>query len=201
METAPIRFFYEFASSYSYLSAMRISDLAAQRGRVVDWVPFMLGPVFHERGWTTSPFNIYPDKGRYMWRDMERLTRDAGLALVRPDPFPQHSLLAARLAVVGKSAGWAEAFSRAVFVAEFGEGKNISDPSVLAAILETVCFDADAAMQAAGDPAVKQQLRDNGDQAAQCGVFGAPSFVTPDGELFWGNDRLEAALDWRGPAV
>lgn len=200
METGPIRFFYEFASSYSYLSAMRISELAEQRGRTVEWVPFMLGPVFHERGWTTSPFNIYPDKGRYMWRDMERLTRAAGLALVRPDPFPQHSLLAARLAVVGRRDGWTEAFSRAVFAAEFGEGQDISQPPVLAAILATVCADAEDAMQAAGDPAVKQQLRDNGAEAARHGVFGAPSFVTPDGELFWGNDRLEAALDWRGPA-
>lgn len=199
--TGQIRFFYEFASTYSYLSAMRISELAAERGRVVEWVPFMLGPVFHERGWNTSPFNIYPDKGRYMWRDMERLTQAAGIALVRPDPFPQHSLLAARLAVVGRRHGWVEAFSRAVFVAEFGEGKDISQPPVLEAILKTVTSDADAAMQAAGEPAVKQQLRDNGDQAAQCGVFGAPSFVTADGELFWGNDRLEAALDWRGSDV
>jgi 2-hydroxychromene-2-carboxylate isomerase len=45
------------------------------------------------------------------------------------------------------------------------------------------------------DP-VKAKLRANTEEAQRIGIFGAPSFVTPDGELFWGNDRLEQALAW-----
>ena len=45
------------------------------------------------------------------------------------------------------------------------------------------------------DP-VKEQLREETAIAAGLGIFGAPSFVTEDGELFWGNDRFEDALDW-----
>ena len=67
--------------------------------------PFLLGPIFKAQGWTTSPFNLYPEKGRYMWRDLERLCADLDVPFRRPDPFPQNSLLAARVALVALDQG------------------------------------------------------------------------------------------------
>ena len=67
-----IEFWYEFASTYSYLSAMRVEAAAKEQGVEVQWKPFLLGPIFNSQGWNDSPFNIYPAKGAYMWRDMER---------------------------------------------------------------------------------------------------------------------------------
>ena len=196
MNGRKLTFFYEFASTYSYLSAMRIEEMAARKAVAVDWKPFMLGPIFQTRGLATSPFNICPAKGQYMWRDMQRLADLYDLPLVQPDPFPQNGLLAARLALVGLDAGWAPQFSRAVYFTEFGEGRNISDPDILKGVLETIDVDAEAAFAAARCDEIKQALKDNGAEAQRLGVFGAPNFVTPDGELFWGNDRLEMALDW-----
>src|SRR5258708_37224252 len=103
-------FFFEFASSYSYPAAMRIGALAEGAGVAVRWRPFLLGPIFRAQGWDNSPFNLYPAKGRYMWRDLERICGRLGLALRRPDPFPQPRLPAARLAQVGLDDGGAEAF-------------------------------------------------------------------------------------------
>ena len=77
--------------------------------------PFLLGPIFKAQGWDTSPFNLYEAKGRYMWRDMERLAADLDLPFRRPDPFPQNSLLPARVALVGLAQGWGEDFSVAVY--------------------------------------------------------------------------------------
>ena len=94
-----IDFWYELASSYSYPAAMRVEALAAEQVVTVNWRPFLLGPIFAEAGWRDSPFNIYPTKGRYMWRDMERICGALGLQWRRPDPFPQNSLLAARIAL------------------------------------------------------------------------------------------------------
>ena len=94
-----IDFWYEFASTYSYPAAMRVEARAAERGVSVNWRPFLLGPIFADAGWRDSPFNIYPTKGRYMWRDMQRICDALGLALRRPEPFPQNSLLAARIAL------------------------------------------------------------------------------------------------------
>jgi 2-hydroxychromene-2-carboxylate isomerase len=93
-----LTFWFEFASTYSYLSAMRIEDLAAKAGVSIVWRPFLLGPIFKSQGWETSPFNLYPAKGRYAMRDIERIAKERGLPFRLPDHFPQNSLLAARLA-------------------------------------------------------------------------------------------------------
>src|SRR5262244_3126673 len=88
-----LTFWYEFASTYSWLAAERIEAVAAQEGVAVVWRPFLLGPIFAAQGWTSSPFNLFPAKGRNMWRDMERQCVRMGLPpIVRPDPFPQNSL-------------------------------------------------------------------------------------------------------------
>src|SRR3984885_9787109 len=89
-------FWFDFASTYSYLAARRIGPLAAEAQVEVRFRPFLLGPIFKAQGWDTSPFNVYPAKGRNMWRDLERLSEDAGLPFRRPEPFPQNGLLAAR---------------------------------------------------------------------------------------------------------
>ena len=73
MSRPAIEFWFEFASTYSYLSVMRIERAAQAAGVDIAWKPFLLGPVFLALGWNDSPFNIYPPKGRYMWRDLERL--------------------------------------------------------------------------------------------------------------------------------
>ena len=107
-----LEFWYEFASTYSYLAAMRIEGRAEAAGVEVRWRPFLLGPIFAAQGWTTSPFNLYPAKGRYMWRDMEREAARLGLPCRRPDPFPQNTLVAARVALYGADQGWTPAFSQ-----------------------------------------------------------------------------------------
>ena len=195
--TAPVLdFWFDFASTYSYLSAARIRPLAAKVEVRVRFRPFLLGPIFKAQGWDTSPFNLYEAKGRYMWRDMERLAADLELPFRRPDPFPQNSLLPARVALVGLAQGWGEDFSVAVYSAQFVEDGRIDDPRTLAEILSFMNVAAEAALEEAQSDEIKFRLRSEVEAAQQLGVFGAPSFTTADGELFWGNDRLEQALLW-----
>lgn len=189
-----LTFWFEFASTYSYLSAMRIETMAAEAGVAIDWRPFLLGPIFRAQGWETSPFNLYPAKGRYMVRDIERIAAARGLVFRLPTPFPQNGLMAARLATVGVRDGWVGRFARAVYVAEFAEGRDISDRAVLADLLAGIGVAAEAAFAAAGDAQIKDALRSATEEAMRRDIFGAPSFVTADGELFWGDDRLDAAL-------
>jgi 2-hydroxychromene-2-carboxylate isomerase len=160
--------------------------------------PFLLGPIFKAQGWTTSPFNLYPEKGRYMWRDLERLCADLDVPFRRPDPFPQNSLLAARVALVALDQGWGEAFCVALFRAQFGDGRRIDDDGVLDEVLATLQIDPPPVLAAARSDANKARLRAQTEEAQRLGLFGAPGFTTEDGELFWGNDRLEAALRWAG---
>ena len=192
-----VEFWLEFASTYSYPAAMRITALARDAGVAVRWRPFVLGPVFKGQGLPlNSPFNWQPAKGRYMWHDVARLCAGVGLPFRQPDPFPQPSLLAARIALIGLPQGWGEDFARAVYRAEFGEGRQIGDPDVMADLLAGLGVDSPAVLARAQGDEIKAELRGVTEQAQRLGIFGAPSFVTEDGELFWGNDRLEQALAW-----
>ncbi len=191
-----LEFWYEFASTYSYLSAMRVEAAAEQAGVGVVWRPFLLGPVFKAQGWENSPFNLFPVKGRYMWRDMEREAARLRIPFYRPKIFPQNGLMAARVALLGSDRGWTPAFTRAVYTAEFGDGRDISDPQTLMDILTGLNLDAGAVIAEAQSDTNKTRLRRMGDEVLSRGLFGAPTFFAEDGEMFWGNDRLEQALDW-----
>ena len=191
---ASLDFWYEFGSSYSYPAAMRIDERAAQAGVEVAWRPFLLGPILAAQGLTDSPFNLYPAKGRYMVRDLERTCAALGLPFAMPDPFPQNGLYAARLALLGAEQGWTAEFSRAVYLAEFGDGADISDAATMTGILSGLGLDAEDCLARIQERALKDRLRAQTAQAQDLGIFGAPSFIA-GGELFWGNDRLDQALD------
>ena len=191
-----LTFWYDFASTYSYLSAMRIGELTARAGVAVTWRPFLLGPIFKAQGWDTSPFNVYPAKGRYMMRDIERIAAARRIPFRMPGTFPANGLTAARIASLDLGPAWAESFSRAVFEAEFSRGEDIAEAAVLGRICASLGQDYSRVSEQARDEAVKQSLRQTTEHAVQLGIFGAPSFVTADGELFWGDDRLEQAVNW-----
>ncbi|MDZ4776031.1 MAG: 2-hydroxychromene-2-carboxylate isomerase [Alphaproteobacteria bacterium] len=195
-ERPRLDFWHEFASTYSYIAAMRVEAAAARHDVEIVWRPFLLGPIFGAQGLTDSPFNIYADKGRYMWRDMARLCDDYGLAFRKPSAFPRNGLLAARVATVGVRDGWGPAFIRGVYEANFVHDQDITDAAVLAPIVIAAGGDVERALADASTDATKTELRRQTDEAQSRGVFGAPTLTTADGELFWGHDRLEQALLW-----
>ena len=193
MMPSVLDFWFEFASTYSYPAAMRIAPLAREAGVTVRFRPFLLGPVFQAQGWNTSPFNLYVAKGGNMWRDLERLCADLKLSFRRPEPFPQNSLLAARVALVGLArlrvnslrgaglgrAAWGpEQFCRAVFLAEFCEGLQIDDVAVLSDILARLNVEPEPVLDAARTDTNKARLRAQTEEAQRLGIFGAPSFMT-----------------------
>jgi len=196
---AGAEFWYEFASTYSYPAALRVGALAEERGVSLAWRPFLLGPIFKAQGWRDSPFNIYPAKGRYMWRDVARTCEAMGVPFKRPDPFPQASLLAARVALALQGDQRAS-FSRQVYAVEFGQGASIADRATLASLLAACGVDPAAALERAESDANKAALKAECARAAEIGIVGAPSIVASDGEVFWGNDRLEQGLDWAARA-
>lgn len=191
-----LHFWYEFASTYSYLSAMRIENLARAAGVELRWRPFLLGPFFKSQGWKSSPFREQKEKGRYMVRDMTRICAARKLPFTMPGNFPQNGLNAARIALLAEGEGWAGAFTRAVYQAEYGAGEDIAQEGTLERCLQTTGKDPKAYLARAREQATKDRLREQTEEAMSLGIFGAPTFITHGGELFWGDDRLEHALDW-----
>ena len=191
----PLQIWFEFASTYSYPAILRVEGVARAAAVPIEWHPFLLGPIFGAQGWNDSPFNIYPAKGRYMWRDLERVCGKQGIPFRRPTRFPRNGLLAARVATAAAAEPWQGEFIRAVYRANFADDREISDQEVVASILEASGQPAAVWLARAQTPAVKDRLRASTDEAQRLGIFGAPTFVVGD-ELFWGNDRLEDALAW-----
>ncbi len=194
-ERPPIELWFEFASTYSYLAVWRAEALVRAAGLQLRWRPFLLGPIFQTQGWNDSPFNIYPVKGRYMWRDMERLCRAAGMPFRRPTQFPRSGLLAARVALLGAAEIWCPEFVRRVYQVNFAEDRDIADEAVIVALLDSMGLDGREICALSRSSENKDRLRQQTDAAMHLGIFGAPTFLV-GGELFWGNDRLEHAVAW-----
>jgi 2-hydroxychromene-2-carboxylate isomerase len=191
----PIAFYFDFSSPYAYLASEQIEALAQRCGRSVDFRPILLGAAFKASG--QKPLTEVPLKGDYARHDFARSARYAGVAFRMPEPFPIGTVQAARCCLVLKEQAPAllPTFVHAGFRAYFVEGRNLSDPKVVSEVLTSIGLNADAITTAAADPAIKDALKTQVDEAVARGVFGAPFFLV-DGEPFWGNDRLPQLERW-----
>ena len=189
MATA-VDFYFDFSSSYSYISLPGIERLSQEQGVEFKWKPFLLGVIFNASN--HAPPDVRTAKGRYIHRDVERFAAHAGLPFEWPRPFPFSSLSAARVfwALADESNTRAIEWARAIFHASFGEGRDCSDADVLAELAIKLGHNAAELLEASGSDRVKQKLRTVTDEAMKRGVFGAPTFFVGD-EMFWGSDRLE----------
>jgi 2-hydroxychromene-2-carboxylate isomerase len=190
-----LEFWFEFASTYSYPAAFAVEEAARARGVTVAWRPFLLGPIFAAQGWKDSPFNIYPAKGAYMWRDLARICAARDLPLKRPTQFPRNGILPARIACAFSDEQWIPEFVRRVYAANFADDQDISSPFVIGEILAKLGLTPADILRTAQQEESKAALRLQTEAAMKRGLFGAPSFVV-EGEVFWGGDRLATALDW-----
>ncbi len=192
---APIDFFFDFSSPYSFLAAHRLDAIAAKHGRVVAWRPVLLGVIFKDTGGAPNTANAL--KGKYMLRDLKRFARLHNLPFTMPEPFPFSALLPSRAYywVEATAPDRAHAFARAIFDGSFQKGIDVSKPEAVAQIAHSVGLDGAAALAAVQDDRWKTALREATEDALNRGMFGAP-YIVIDGEPFWGNDRLPEIDAW-----
>lgn len=184
----------EYASTYSYLTVARVGRLAAGHGIVLDWLPFLLSPVRVEQG-MGNPFLPFPSKLDYMWRDLERRAQRYQLPYRRPSAYPVNSLLTARIALIAAREGWCQGFTEGVFALHWTEDRLIGSDDNLITTLVSLGKDPKAIIAQAQSLDNKEALKAQTLRARELAIFGAPSFVV-GGELFWGDDRLEDAIEW-----
>ena len=192
---APIDFYFDFSSPYGYIASHRIDAIAAKHGRAVNWRPYLLGVAFKATG--MAPLSEQPMRGEYSLRDISRSARFHGVTLVMPEPFPVNALAPSRAYywLLDQDAEEAKTLAKALFGAYFAAGRNVSQAEVVADVAAEQGGDREALLAALGDPAVKDRLRRETDEALERGAFGSP-FVFVDGEPFWGNDRLDMVDKW-----
>lgn len=190
-----IECWFEFGSNYSYLSLMRVEALALDAGVALRYQPFLLGPIFRELGWQSSPFAEQKEKGEYVWRDMARRAAKYGVPFRRRSAFPRRALLPMRVALVGADQAWMGEYCRRIMLQNWAHDREIDDAAVVLEALRGLVDDPQAVLAAARMEQAREALRAQTAKARALGIFGAPTFIV-DGEMFWGDDRLEDALDY-----
>jgi 2-hydroxychromene-2-carboxylate isomerase len=190
-----IDFWFELGSNYSYLSAMRIDEAAAGRGVAVRWRPFLLGPIFQSFGWPSSPFVLQKQKGDYVWRDMERQCAKFGLPWRKPSVFPRPATLPMKVAAAHADAAWIGSYCRSFMTRNFALDEDINNEATVTGVLAGLGLNAPAVVAHTSSEAGRNCLREATAEAQSLGIFGAPTFFVR-GDMFWGNDRLDDALEF-----
>jgi 2-hydroxychromene-2-carboxylate isomerase len=184
-------FFYFIGSTYTYLTVMRIEEVAHRHGVEIKWRPFNGRAVM-----TEHPFFGKPVKSAYMWRDVERRASRLGVAWNGVPPYPiERPNLPNRVAVLAAEQGWVSEYTRAAYKAWFLQHANLEDENVLSDIVERLQQDPARVLAQANSEEIRQKFADESDIARELGIFGSPTFACGK-EIFWGDDRLEEALDW-----
>ena len=190
-----IEFWFECGSTYTYLSVMRAEKVVSDAGLQLEWRPFLLMPILIKQGMEKGPFLPFPKKLDYMWRDLERRAKHHNLAYKRPSVYPPNTLLTARVGFVASHEGWCREFTEGVFRRHWVEQKYIGTDTNLHETLSELGKDPKETLLAAASRANKDALKLQTQIAADLGIFGSPTFVVGK-DLFWGDDRLEDAIDW-----
>jgi 2-hydroxychromene-2-carboxylate isomerase len=186
-------FYYDLGSPYAYLAAERISGLFTEAAlEQPEWQPILLGGLFgrFDRGsWSETPARA---EGM---AEIERRAADFGLPPIAwPKPWPANSLVAMRAATFAKQTGRTVAFSLAAFRQAFAAGRDLTDVDNVMIAGAACEMHPRALLKAVETRVVKDALREATDRAGDLGVEGVPAVVVGE-EVFWGDDRLEEAVE------
>jgi 2-hydroxychromene-2-carboxylate isomerase len=182
-----VELFWDFSSPFAYLGNTQAEALAERTGATLVSRPMLLGGLFKAVGQVDVPLSTWSDaKREYTLRDIARWAEYWGVPFKWPSRFPMSSVKALR-AYLALPENRRLDFRRKVFTAYWAEDRDIADEAVLA---ELVGDGAAAVLQKTKDPAIKQELIDATKYAENKGVFGAPTWLVDDRDLFWGQDRV-----------
>ena len=184
-----VPFYLDFISPYTWLALMQSERFAEREGIRWEMRPVVYAALLDAHG-LVGPAET-PAKRRYTFHDVVRCATELGLAIAGPPEHPFRSLEALRTLYLFRNGPEAPRLAVQLADAAWGQGRSLTDPTVLREVVASVGLDASGLAERIGERAVKNGLREMTDEAIAAGVFGVPSFVH-EGELFWGHDRLDA---------
>jgi 2-hydroxychromene-2-carboxylate isomerase len=185
-----VEFYFDVGSPAAYLAWTQLPKIARDVGAEIEYRPFLLGGVFQATG-NRSPMEV-PAKGQYMQDDLQRFARRYGVPFAHNPHFPINTLTLMRGAIglqmrePARMVPYVDAVYRAIWV----DGKNMNDPATVGKVLQQAGFAPEQLLALASDPAVKDHLKAETQEAVARGVFGAPTFFVGQ-DMFWGQDRLD----------
>ncbi len=193
-----IEFFFDCSSPWTYLAFHNIQPIAKEAGATITWRPILVGGLFNAVNPSVyaARENPVPAKARYMLKDLGDWARLAGLTIkMPPSVFPVNSVKAMRGCLWLEPQGRLVPFATAVFDAYWGDDRDISQDEVLADICARVGVDPQKFFAGISEPAIKDRLKANTEEAARRGAFGSPTIFLDGADMYFGNDRLPLIRD------
>lgn len=185
MNSRKVDYFFDYVSAYSYLVNGQVAKI---EGAEVQYRPMLLGAVMQATG--NSPPGTVKAKGKYLLTDLKRWANRYGIPIHFNSIFPQNTMYALRAAIAAQRRGVFHEIHQAFFDAMFVHDLDLNDRDVLRKIISAAGLDADELMSDIENQSIKDELKENTEEAIRRGVFGAPTFFVGD-EMFFGNDRLD----------
>jgi len=190
-----IDFYFSIGSTYTYLSVTRILDVEKKHQVKFNWLPFSVRSIMKEMNNIPFPKEKM-NKVNYMWRDIERRAEGYGFFAKTPVPYPLTEFdLANKLALLGLKEGWGVDYIRLTYKRWFQEGKEPATEPNISEIFKELKIDKEKVIKDANSSEIDKQYLKNTESARENKVFGSPSFIV-NGEIFWGDDRMEDAITW-----
>lgn len=194
MSAATIDFWFTMGSTYTCLAASRLAEVEHRTGLSFRWRPFDFRTLLRERNY--SPFPPGSPRTAYMWRDIERRAAMYGIQVHVPAPYPvADSWHANCVALLGMQEGWGARFVPSAYRRWFLFGEENGGEANLRAALAEAGQDYQRVVALARSDRLKRDLEMQTDEARRLNLVGSPSFMVGD-EMFWGDDRLQDAIDW-----
>ncbi|MGX1785868.1 DsbA family protein [Bosea sp. NPDC055332] len=190
-----IDYYFTLVSPWTYLGHGAFTALAKQHGLSVRYRPTPLRSVFDETGGLPLP-KRHPVRQRYRVLELQRWRAKRGLPLTLfPKFFPYDVSLADRIVLALVARGEDPAgFMGEVLTDVWAREQDMSRPELILAAAGRAGIDTAGLIEAAGSEATTRAYQTAIAEAVEAGVFGAPSYVL-DGEIFWGQDRLDLLAD------
>ena len=190
-----IDFWFSIGSTYTYLTVMRLKKVEQEADVTFNWQPFSVRALMQEMD--NIPFIGKPAKEKYMWRDIQRRAERYGIPANLPIEYPLKNFdLANRVAIVAQQEGWCPEYVSTAYQLWFREGLPAGDETNLRESLRNAGQRPDRVLELADSDSINHAYQDATSQARSLGIFGSPSFVVDGLELFWGDDRLEDAIEY-----
>jgi 2-hydroxychromene-2-carboxylate isomerase len=191
----PIEFWFSIGSTYTYLTVTRLQAVEQEVGVTFNWQPFSVRALMQEMD--NIPFIGKPAKARYMWRDVERRAERYGIPVNFPIEYPLKDFdLANRVAIVAQQEGWCPEYASTAYRLWFCEGHAAGGEANLRESVRKAGQQLARVLELARSDSINRAYEDATSQARARGIFGSPSFVVDGTELFWGDDRLEDAIEY-----
>ena len=191
-----IEFWFSIGSTYTYLSVSRLNEVEREFGVTFSWHPFSVRKIMREMD--NVPFPPTKQvKANYMWRDIERRAQGYGFEARVPAPYPLKEFdLANRVAVLGMQEGWCSDYVITTYRRWFIEWQEPGSEPNVSESLKEIGQNPARILKLVAAEGIGEVYSFQTESAKSKGIFGSPSFIV-DGELFWGDDRLEDAVSWK----